>query len=255
MTVEYSKMQGLGNDFIVFRGPVNITGEQTVKLCDRRSNIGADGVIVITQLEANSVKMDYWNADGSVAEMCGNGLRCVARYAVDKNLVKPGKFIVQTHAGPLEVICTDASEVEAQIGLVKVDSEPITLQEIPFYIANVGNPHAITFVEGIDDAPVKAVGSLVENDEHFPNKTNVEFVEIIKKSYMKLRVWERGVGETLACGTGMVAAAIVANHLDKVDLPVEVEVRGGIAEIWLDSEGYARMRAPAEITYTAQIEI
>ena len=248
-------MQGLGNDFVVFRGPMNITGEQIVKLCDRQSNIGADGLLIVTKLENKSVKMEYWNADGSAAEMCGNGLRCVARYAVDNNLVKPGEFTVDTPVGPLKVTCTNTSEVEAQIGLVKVDPKSTTLQETTFYIASVGNPHAITFVDNVDAAPVKIVGPLIENDKHFPNKTNVEFVEIIDNSHLKLRVWERGVGETLACGTGMVAAVIVANQLGKVDLPAEVEANGGTAKIWLDSEGYARMRAPAEAVFIAQAEI
>lgn len=250
-------MNGLQNDFIVFRGPVVISSETVARLCDRKNGIGADGVLVISKSETARVKMDYWNADGSKAEMCGNGLRCAARFAVDTGLAEPGEFVIETPAGPLRVKCSAHPEddVEIQVGKVKYQSDPVTLAGLAFYEANVGNPHAITFVDDTEKTDVATIGPKVEHDPHFPNKTNVEFVQILGRNHMRLRVWERGVGETMACGTGMVASAIVSSAVHQTQLPVAVEVRGGTAKIWVDKDGFARLLGPVETTRTGQVEI
>lgn len=250
-------MNGLQNDFIVFRGPVDMPGETVARLCDRETGIGADGVLVVTRDNTDPVRMDYWNADGSRAEMCGNGLRCVARFAVDHALVEAGEFIVQTPVGPLEVNCSSnpQDDVEVQVGKVKYQRDPVTLAGLLFYVANVGNPHAITFVQNTEETAVTTIGPTIENDGHFPNKTNVEFVEMIDKEHIRLRVWERGVGETQACGTGMVASAVVSSQVNKTQLPVTVEVRGGVAKVWVDEEGFARLLGPVETTGTGHVEI
>lgn len=257
MMVDYTKMDGLGNDFVVFKGPVEISGSRVASLCNRETGIGADGVLVVTKIQNGLIEMKYWNADGSKAEMCGNGLRCAARFAVKNRFVKSGKFTVQTPVGLLEVICEndDQDEVEAQIGKVVADLDSIELEGLIFYTASVSNPHAITFVDNVSDAPVAKVGAKVENNKHFPYKTNVEFVEIIDSTHLKLRVWERGVGETLACGTGMVASAILSSQEKNTTLPTTVEVIGGKAQIWVDADGYARMRGPVKITSKGQVEI
>lgn len=256
MLVAYTKMNGLKNDFVVFEGPLKIHPEKIIELCSRRTGIGADGVLVVSKQESGP-KMEYWNSDGSKAEMCGNGLRCAARFAVKNKYIDAGKFIIQTPAGPLRVICNDddQDEVEAQVGKVITDPSSVTLEGLIFYTANVGNPHAITFVDNVSDAPVASVGAKVERNEYFPNKTNVEFVEIVDSKHLKIRVWERGVGETLACGTGMVAAAVVSSQQKNTGLPAVVEVKGGTAQVWIDDDGYARMRGPVEIMSEGQVEV
>ena len=217
--IKFYKMHGLGNDFVVLKGPLKIEPEIIAKLCDRNFGIGADGLLVISPDEI--VKMEYWNADGTPAEMCGNGLRCVARFAVDQKLVEPGQFMVQTPAGQLKVSWDgkDANDIAVQVGKVTMKNDPITIENIEFFVASVGNPHAITFVENVSSAPVTTLGPKIEVDQNFPNKTNVEFAHIERRNKINLRIWERGVGETMACGTGMVSTAVVANSLGKTDFP------------------------------------
>lgn len=248
--LDFTKMHGLGNDFIVLKGPAGIETEKIRQLCDRHMGVGADGLLIISPAE-KGVKMDYWNSDGSSAEMCGNGLRCVARFAVDNQMVTPGEFVVQTAVGPLKVVWDgdDPSAIEVQVGKVLANNRAITICGESFYEANVGNPHAVTFVDNTESTPVASLGPNVENDKHFPNKTNVEFAQVIDKNKLRIRIWERGVGETLACGTGMVATVAVANKLGKTEFPATVEVPGGQATVWLDDEGYARLKGPAEVVF------
>lgn len=242
---KFTKMEGLGNSFVVFRGPYAPTAKEVASYC---ALCDVDGLLVVSPVNDALVEMKYWNNDGSVAEMCGNGLRCVTRFAVDNRLVLPGKFNVKTDAGVLAVIWDgkDPSLIEVQVGKVKTEKASISRQSMDFSIANVGNPHAITFVEDTKKAPVKTVGPEIENDTYFPNKTNVEFVQIISPNHISIRIWERGVGETKACGTGMVAAAAVSAKKGLIQYPVEVKVPGGHARIWVDEEGYSRMLGQAE---------
>lgn len=251
---QFTKMHGLGNDFIVFEGPFEVNAEQVAKWCDRHLGIGADGLLVVTPIDEKNVKMQYWNADGSVAEMCGNGLRCVTRFAVEHEMVAPGSFVVETGAGRLSVNWDgqNPDEIEVQVGKVALE-DAVSLRGLDFACANVGNPHAITFVEDVEVAPVMTLGPTVETDGYFPNKTNVEFVQVINEDTIKVRIWERGVGETMACGTGMVASAVVSSAEKSTSLPVNVEVPGGVALIWLDNEGYARMLGPAETVFVGEV--
>lgn len=248
-------MQGLGNDFIIVQGPFAVRPKQIVKYCDRHFGIGADAFIVVSPLESGGLRMQYWNADGSFAEMCGNGLRCAARFAIDNGLAQSGEVMVKTDAGNLKVVYDPAnpSNVEAQIGMVNVSSSAVHLYETPFYTASVGNPHAVTFVDDTMSAPVGTLGPRVESDTTFPNKTNVEFVQIMSPNRIRMRVWERGDGETLACGTAMVASAAVAVKFKGVQYPVEVNVPGGSSTLWLDNEGYSRMNGPAEVIFKGKL--
>ncbi len=257
MPTTYLKMQGLGNEFVICKGPIETNPEQIKKICSKDTGIGADGFLMITPIDQHRVEMKYWNADGSTAEMCGNGLRCTVRFAVDKHFVKPGKFTVNTDVGELEVSWDgiDPSKIEIQVGRVTLNKDPIEIENLKLYLANVGNPHAITFVNDAGNAPVTSLGPLIETNEYFPNKTNVEFVQILSPRKIKLRIWERGVGETKACGTGMVASAIAALEIKDIELPVEVEVPGGKAKIWLDNTGYCRMLGPAEYETNENIYI
>ncbi len=127
-----------------------------------------------------------------------------------------------------------------------LDKSPVSLHNLKFYIGKVGNPHAVTFVDDIHSVNVKDLGFLIENDTYFPNKTNVEFVEIVADDYIKLRIWERGVGETAACGTGMVTSASIASKFKNVTFPMKVEVPGGLAKVYIDSDGYSHLVGPAE---------
>ncbi len=237
-------MEGLGNRFVVFEGPLEPSATDVVALCTQQAT---DGVLVISPVNDHSVDMRYWNADGSVAEMCGNGLRCAARFAVERKMVGAGTFGIVTGAGLLEAKWdgVDPEKIEVQVGKATVETEPLNLYQTTFHKANVGNPHAITFVDDLENAPVETLGPKIEVDEHFPNRTNVEFVLIENEHTIHVRTWERGVGETQACGTGMVAAANAAVQLKGVAFPLEVVVLGGRAKLWVDSDGFTRMIAPA----------
>ncbi len=255
MNLSLTKMHGLGNDFVVLAGPLTLSEKQITELCDRHFGVGADGLMIVSRLPSG-VKMEYWNSDGSVAEMCGNGLRCVARFAVENDIVAPGSFAIDTPVGRLEAICKkDKDLVEVQVGKVMFEGNTVELCDMTFHTASVGNPHAITFVDDLASAPVDSVGPKVETDSYFPNKTNVEFARVVDASMLELRIWERGVGETLACGTGMVASAVVANKLGLTSLPVTMKVPGGEAKIWVDEFGYARISGPAVKVYTGVLEL
>ena len=239
-------MQGLGNTFVVLTGPLELTVTEIVSHCLEYGPTKADGLLVVTPINTNAVEMKYWNSDGSAAEMCGNGLRCVTRYAVDNHFVNPGSFSVITDAGKLSVTWDGKNEnnIEVQVGKVELKGE-IELEGYKFHIASVGNPHAAMFVTGLNRFPVSELGPRIEHDEHFPNRTNVEFIEIIDEHTISLRTWERGPGETQACGTGMVASAAISATYKDIQYPVVVKVRGGKAKVWIDGEGYARMKGPA----------
>jgi len=205
--MDFVKMEGLGNDFVVIAGPYTPTTNEIAEWCDRRHGVGADGVLVVTPLDDSTVGMDYWNADGSPAEMCGNGLRCVARYAVSYGLVDGPDFVVETAVGPRRVEVREGT-VRAQLGVVNEAGNTVDLAGYRLDPMSVGNPHAVAFVDDCYAVPLAAAGPLIEGDPAFPERTNVEFATVAGAGRILLRVWERGVGETLACGSG--AAATVA---------------------------------------------
>jgi diaminopimelate epimerase len=244
----YIKMQGLGNSFLVCQGPLELQPANIQKACSENA---VDGFLVVAAIDKQNVRMQYWNGDGSKAEMCGNGLRCVVRFAIDNQLVKAGDITALTDVGPLKAVWDgkDSNHIEVQVGKASLNQKPVVLHNCTFYEVNVGNPHAITFVDNVKTAPVTSLGPIIETDKHFPNKTNVEFAAVRSPQQIQVRVWERGVGETKACGTGMVATACAAAQLQNVELPVEVQVPGGSAQIWQDDTGYFRMLGPAEYVF------
>lgn len=242
-SVSFTKMQGLGNDFVVVEGPMQLTSDEIAELCDRRFGIGADGVLVITK--ADPIRMEYWNADGSPAEMCGNGLRCVARYAYDKGWAMDRNFMIQTPVGVRGVRVLEDG-VEVQLGQVSPAGHA-DIDDERYHLIDVGNPHAVVIVDDPDESDVAGVGRALQGQELFENGTNVEFVSI-SDSGVRMRVWERGVGETMACGTGMVAAAFVANETDKLESPISVEVPGGTGQVSF-RDGVAWLRGPAEYSF------
>lgn len=227
MTIDFVKMEGLGNDFVVVAQDVEPTAEDVVAWCDRRFGIGADGVLRVVPLDAARVRMIYWNADGREAEMCGNGLRCIANLAVERGWVTSNELIVETAAGPLPAQVRPDGLVRALVGRPRVSGESVNLAGVDFMLVDVGNPHAVTFVDDVATADVSGIGSRVEVDEMFPDRTNVEFVRPTGASAIDMRVWERGVGETMASGTGSAAAAFAAIVAGHVTSPVAVSLPGG----------------------------
>ena len=245
--MDFVKMEGLGNDFVVLRGPQSPAAADIAAWCDRRRGIGADGLLVVTPLGSGRVRMQYWNADGSPAEMCGNGLRCVGRYAVAEGLAAGPDLMVETAVGERPVRVYPEGPVRALVGeFAETTIPPFDLAGYHLESVSVGNPHAVAFVDDCYAVPVSAVGPIVEGDPHFPERTNVGFATVVSSQRLDLRVWERGSGETLACGSGAAAAAALAHRRgltgSRVTVmlpggPLEVEVEG--ARVWI--EGPARV--------------
>jgi diaminopimelate epimerase len=240
-------MHGFGNDFVVLDGETEVDGDLVRSLCDRRFGVGADGVLHVGF--EGAVTMGYWNADGSIAEMCGNGLRCVARRAVDLGLVDAQEFEVVTPAG--------VKRVRVSPEMVSVDLGPIELGdgvEIDgrgYRLVDVGNPHAVSRVDP-DSVDVQRIGPRIERDPMFPNGTNVEFyVPWRNASSVRMRVWERGVGETHACGTGMVAVAAAARIEGDVQAAtVSVTVPGGTGTVTFDDGVW--LTGPTETVFAGE---
>ncbi|MEE9184472.1 MAG: diaminopimelate epimerase [Acidimicrobiia bacterium] len=250
--MDFVKMEGLGNDFIVL---VDVTPkpDQVAQWCDRRQGIGADGVLVVSQLESGRVRMEYWNADGSRAEMCGNGLRCVARFAYDQGWTEDRSFTVVTDLGDHPVEVKESGRVRAMLGRSQAPDEAlITVAGTEVRPMSLGNPHAVVFVDNTSDAPVRTLGPMIEVADEFPDHANVEFVEVKDRSRIDVRTWERGVGETLACGTGAGAAAVVANREGLTDDALTVGLVGGDLEVEIDGET-VWMEGPANYVFEGRL--
>lgn len=234
-------MQGLGNDFVVVEAE-SVAAETVRAMCDRRFGIGADGVLAVD----DQPTMRYWNADGTPAEMCGNGLRCVARYAVER-LWSPANewFTVSTPVGDRRARVEELVTVE--IGPVEIGPD-ITIDGLVFTRASVGNPHAVHLTDDLEAVDVMSVGGRVGTDPLFPKGTNVEFVTVRTPDVIDMRVWERGVGETLACGSGIVVAAAVVGDTDG---PVVVHVPGGVARVDVEG-GSSYLTGPAESVFSGE---
>lgn len=239
--MDFVKMHGLGNDFVVVDEPFVPDADLVRRMCDRHFGIGADGLLTVG-IDGDVVTMGYWNADGGPAEMCGNGLRCVARRAADRGLVTGDAFVVRTPVGERRVRLLDHGVVRAEIGAVHVEGA-VDIGGRVYRTASVGNPHAVAFVDDPDEVDVSAIGPTVEAHDAFPEGTNVEFVRVDGPGRIRMRVWERGVGETLACGSGMVVAAALAREGSGVDTVV-VTVGGGTARVHFE-EGVAWLEGPA----------
>lgn len=247
--MKFLKMEGLGNDFVVLEGPRPVSSTEVEAWCNRRWGIGADGVLVVTPLGDNRVRMEYWNADGSPAEMCGNGLRCVARLARDRDWVEEDVFTVMTAVGAREARV--GAEVTVQVGVPEGDE---TLLELAGHTARpieVGNPHAVVFVDDLGDLPVDQLGPRLGTDPVFPEGANIEFAVVRSPDLIELRVWERGVGETLACGSGAAAAVAVAHRMGQVGTTTTVRLPGGDLQVTIDDRG-AWLTGPANYVFDGE---
>jgi diaminopimelate epimerase len=252
--MKFVKAEGLGNDFIVVTEPMDIPPERISRLCSRKTGVGADGMLEITPIDGTTVAMRYWNADGGAAEMCGNGLRCVALIAVQSGMVAGPALVVRSAVDDHPATVLPGGIVRAFVG------EPHAFRTEELVVAGhtvrpigVGNPHAVLFVDDVDDADVVRIGSEIEEDAIFPDGANVEFVEMKEGNRIKVRVWERGVGETLASGTGSTAAAFAAREFGSLGDGVTVELPGGELLIEFDDAG-AWMTGPATIVYRGSFD-
>jgi len=238
-------MQGLGNDFVVLEGPTVLSADEVIEICDRRFGIGADGVLVVTR--DDSLRMDYWNADGSAAEMCGNGLRCVARYAYDRGWAVDRNFSIRTPVGERGVRVLEDG-VEAELGRPKLEGKR-TIDGSDYELVDMGNPHAVAMVADPDEVDVAGIGSALQ--PQFGSGSNVEFA-VIDRDRVRMRVWERGVGETLACGTGIAAVAAVAHEIHHLGSPITVVVPGGVATVEF-RDGVAWLQGPVDYTFRGSV--
>ena len=236
MTIQFTKMSGSGNDFIIIDNRVPVMEDDTKRdfvrrVCDRKMSIGADGVIFVENSDCADIKWDFYNEDGSSAEMCGNGGRCVARYAVEKGIA-PAKMTLETLAG---IIGAEVQDTNVRVKLTAPENLQqnieVALNGTDYQIdsLNTGVPHAIVYSDNVDNVNVKEAGHGIRfHDAFAPAGTNVDFVQKVGDQALKIRTYERGVeDETLACGTGVVASALLASYKNLVQPPVEVETQGG----------------------------
>ena len=284
--MKFTKMHGCGNDYVYVDCTKEVIPDiaaTAVRVSDRHFGIGSDGLILIKSSEVADFEMDMYNADGSRGKMCGNGIRCVAKYVYDHGLTNKTEITVDTQAGikTLQLTVCDGKVSKVRVGM----GEPVLIpQEIPvkasvlgladdrreaivaqpFTVANssyditcvsMGNPHCITFIdEDVRSFPLEAVGSLFEKHELFPEGVNTEFVNIIDKEHLRMRVWERGSGETLACGTGACAVAVASYLNGFTGRKVDVELMGGHLEIVYDAAtNHVFMTGPATEVFSGEI--
>lgn len=277
--MKFTKMHGAGNDYIYVNGFEETIRDRSafaVKVSDRHFGIGSDGLICIDPSDVADCKMDMYNADGSQGKMCGNGVRCVAKFAYDNGIAKKDEIAVETLSGIkyIRVFTENGKVVRARVNM----GRPIlTPREIPTTLGadtavkqaltvdgrdyevtcvSMGNPHCVTFVDDVWSLDLPAIGPGFERHPAFPERVNTEFIRVEDARHLDMRVWERGSGETLACGTGAcasVVAAVLCGHCEK-DAPVTVKLLGGVLEIVWSSDGNVYMTGPAETICTGEID-
>ena len=245
--MDFVKVEGLGNDFIVVAEEPD--PELVPTWCERHTGIGADGVLLLESVDAGRVAMRYWNADGGEVEMCGNGLRALAVLAVADEMVDGKDFVIQSPVGDHPVSVLGGGMVRAFVGVPHAfRTEEMTVAGHRVRPVGVGNPHAVLFVDDVEDAPVAEAGPAIARDPLFPDGANVEFVESGDGDRIRVRVWERGVGETSGSGTGASAAAYAARAAWDMGDRITVDLPGGELLIEFDDDG-AWMTGPASIVY------
>ena len=250
--MHFTKMHGVGNDFIILDpGEVERADLPGLarRVCDRHFGVGADGILVPAPSEVADLKMVYLNSDGSSSEMCGNGLRCLARYARDFEILENNSLTIETGAGGKKVGLHEDGSSRVDMGAPGFDSK-VELYGFDFLRVSTGNPHAVTFLgseEEVEALDLKAVGPAVEKNTLFPEGTNVEFAHARGKHEVRMRIWERGAGETLASGSGSCATAVAAIYTGLAESPVSVRLDGGTVKISWDGDGEpVYMTGPAE---------
>lgn len=277
--IKFTKMHGLGNDYVY----IDCTDEQKIKnisslaqfISNRHFGVGSDGLILICKSDIADFKMRMFNYDGTEAEMCGNGIRCVGKFVYDKGLTKKDNITVETLAGikklkfnikkgKVETVEVDMGEPILEPDKVPVISEEAIVKnlkikarenEFKFTCVSMGNPHAITIVDNTKDFNIEKYGPVLEKDEHFPRRANIEFIELVDKNNIKMRVWERGAGETLACGTGACASVVACALNGYIENEANVELLGGTLKIRWDKENnHIYMTGPATTVFEGEID-
>ena len=274
--LNFTKMQGLGNDYVyidAIKANIENPGELSKYISDRHFGVGSDGLILICPSDKADFRMRMFNSDGSEAEMCGNGIRCVGKFVYDKKLTDRTLVTIETKAGikvlKLNVKDEEVDTVRVDMGTPILESEKIPVitdekiaqnlrlnaldKSFDFTCVSMGNPHAVTVVDNVSDFDVKKYGSILEINEVFPNKTNVEFVEIKDPENIKMRVWERGAGETLACGTGACASVVACNLNGLTKRSVNVELLGGNLNVELGEDNHVYMTGPAVTVFEGEL--
>lgn len=280
MKLHFTKMHGTGNDYVyvnLFEEKVADPSGLAVRISDRHFGIGSDGLILIAPSEVADCRMIMFNADGSEGAMCGNGIRCVAKYAYEHGIVDDKEITVETKSGikslKLTVEGNEVTYVEVNMGQailtpadipVRAEGDTFVAQklavdgrEYEVTCVSMGNPHCVIFTEGIDELELEKIGPKFENHECFPDRINTEFVEVMDNHTIKMRVWERGSGETISCGTGTCASTVAAvlNGYCKQGEEIEVRIRGGkLYDTYLDN-GEVLMKGPAETVFDGEINI
>jgi diaminopimelate epimerase len=281
IVLQFSKYQGLGNDFLMVDGRaagaddrLGLTPERIQRLCDRRFGIGADGVILALPPQgAGELRMRIFNADGTEPEMCGNGIRCLARFLADSDGDQPGRtWQIETLAGRIvpELQPEGTIRVDMGVPLLQPEQVPTTLASGPAGIpqgeldvagqrfavgaAGMGNPHVVVPVEDVASVDLERFGAALEVHPAFPARTNVHFVQVLRPQHLLMRVWERGAGPTLACGTGACATLVVCHQLGLADRTARLELPGGPLDIaWEEGSGHLFMTGPAEAVFDAVV--
>jgi len=276
MKIRFTKMHGLGNDFVVLdaiRQKIDLTACQFKRLADRRLGVGCDQVLVVERPSGPDIDFRYriFNADGGEVEQCGNGARCFVKFVRDNGYTQAKRIRVETAGGIIVPEIDDSGEVTVDMGVPRFAAAAIPFvggtddvvqpldvagETIAISVVSMGNPHAVQVVPDLDAAPVATQGALLEHHRRFPQRVNAGYMQVVDRATIRLRVWERGAGETLACGTGACAAVVSAVRRGLVDSPVRVETRGG----WLTiagkgPDGGVLMTGPATTVFEGEWEI
>jgi diaminopimelate epimerase len=274
MLLKFTKMHGAGNDFVVLDGVrqhIHLTPEQLRLLADRHFGVGCDQILLVEKSLNPAVDFRYriFNADGGEVEQCGNGARCFVRYVHDHKLTTKRDIVVETKSGLISPSLNDDGRVTVNMGTpifepARIpfvgDGEEVTYSllidtlNIEFSIVSMGNPHAVQIVDDVEAAPINIHGPLIERHERFPKRVNAGFMQIIDRSHIKLRVYERGAGETLSCGTGACAAVVAGIRRGVLDGTVQVATRGGTLSInWAGEDAPVLMTGPAISVFEGEI--
>ena len=278
--MKFTKMHGIGNDYIYFNcfeEKINNPNELAIRLSDRHFGIGGDGIVLIMPSETCDFRMRMFNADGSEGKMCGNATRCIGKYVYEKGLTDKTRFTLETLSG-VKVLDLDVKDGTVQSVTVDMGKAVFTAKDIPVIAetdevveapltvdgkenivtcVSMGNPHCVIFTEGIAGLDLEKIGPSYENHPAFPERINTEFAEYIDENHLNMRVWERGSGETLACGTGACASAAAAVSRGTCDpgTPIRVELDGGVLDLVVSTQGDLRMTGPCEFVYEGVVEL
>lgn len=259
--IQFQKYEGTGNDFVMINnleGKTVLSKEDVIKFCDRHFGIGADGVILLEKSDKADCFMNYINSDGSIAEMCGNGSRCTAKFFLEQTGKNSNEVSLETRAGIKNIKINEDNTYSVNMGKPSFESpdfpiNTLNIEGFDFNCVSMGNPHAVTIVNDIENIDFKAIGKKVEIDSAFQNKINVEFVEKKNDNYYKVKVWERGCGATLACGTGACGVFSVLDRANNFSGEITLEFPGGKLFLSKNNEGEIILRGPATFVFKGEI--